>query len=100
MTADRIFKALADETRRDIIVALADRPMPVHEVSARFDMSRPAVSKHLKVLWEAGLVRARRSGRENVYELDRAPLTEVTDWLSRFWAGRLETLKNLAERKH
>lgn len=97
---DAIFRAIADGTRREIIDALAERPLPVHAVAARFEISRPAVSKHLRVLADAGLVQAVRVGKENVYELNTAPLTEVRDWLARFWAQRLTTLKDLAERKH
>lgn len=97
---DSVFRAIADGTRRAIIDALAERPLPVHEVAARFEISRPAVSKHLRVLADAGVVRAVRVGKENVYALDTASLTEVRDWLARFWAQRLTTLKDLAERKH
>lgn len=100
LRSDRIFRALADPTRRDILDALVERPLPVHEIAARFEISRPAVSKHLRVLGSAGLVHAMRAGKENIYELDQRPLQEVLDWLGRFWAGRLNTLKSLAERKN
>lgn len=97
MPSDDIFKAIADATRREIVTMLAAEPRPVHEIAARFAMSRPAISKHLKVLGDAGLVRLRREGRENLYELDERALEEVADWLSGFWAGRLTLLKRLAE---
>ena len=97
--SDLVFKAIADDTRRQIIAALADGPLPVHEVAARFSVSRPAVSKHLRVLNEAGLVRVARSGKENLYALNAAPLEEVLDWLTRFWSDRLALLKALSERK-
>lgn len=100
MDLDLVFKAVADGTRRDIIAALAERPLPVHELAARFAVTRPAISKHLRILGEAGLVRASRSGKENVYRLDEAPLRELAEWLGRFWSGRLQSLKQLAERKH
>lgn len=100
MKPDSVFKAIADETRRDIIRALAERPLPVHALAARFDVSRPAISKHLRILGEAGLVRASRAGKENIYSLDEEPLKAVLDWLGRFWSGRLDLLKHLAERKH
>ncbi|WP_310468298.1 metalloregulator ArsR/SmtB family transcription factor [Sphingomonas sp.] len=97
---DAVFKAIADERRRAILAALAERPMAVHEVTALFAISRPAVSKHLRVLSEAGLVHAARSGQENLYRADVDALAAVSDWLGRMWAGRLRTLKDLAERKH
>ena len=99
MIDDGVFKAISDPTRREILVALAASPLPVQAVAARFAISRPAVSKHLRVLSEAGLVRATRAGKSNVYELREEPLGEVADWLSRFWSGRLQTLKALSERK-
>ncbi len=98
VATDEVFKALADGTRRAIIQALAERPMAVHEVASLFAISRPAVSRHLRVLDEAGLVKARRAGKENRYELRSEQLGEVMDWLGRFWSGRLQTLKSLAER--
>lgn len=95
-----VFRALADDTRRAILAALADRPMAVHQLTGLFDISRPAVSKHLRVLGDAGLVQAHRVGKENLYRIDTDPLVAVADWLTRFWVGRLQTLKDLAERKH
>lgn len=100
MDSDIVFKAVADGTRRDIIAALADGPLPVHELASRFAVSRPAISKHLRILGEARLVHSRRAGKENIYCLDEGPLQEVLDWLGRFWTGRLRTLKHLAERKN
>lgn len=97
--SDAVFKAISDETRRSILVELSRRPMPVHEVAACFDVSRPAISKHLRVLADAGLVRARRDGKQNVYETEPAGLREVTDWANQFWSKRLSVLKQLAERK-
>jgi DNA-binding transcriptional ArsR family regulator len=99
MESDLVFRAIADGTRRGIIAELAERPLPVHDLAARFAVSRPAISKHLRILGEAGLVSASRSGKENVYRLEQAPLDEVLHWLGRFWSGRLDTLKRLAERK-
>jgi DNA-binding transcriptional ArsR family regulator len=92
-----IFKAIADPTRRLILAALADRPMAVHELSGRFPMSRPAISKHLRLLGEAKLVEHGRRGKENVYTLNRDAFAELADWLGRFWSGRLQLLKRIAE---
>ena len=75
------FKAIADPTRRAILQALAREEMAVQEIAAGFAMSRPAVSKHLRILKEAGLLSERRSGRQNFYRLEPAPLGEVADWL-------------------
>ncbi len=96
---DAVFRALADPTRRGILEALGERPLPVHALAQRFPMSRPAISRHLKVLGEVRLVSARREGKENLYALDRAALEDARAWLDRFWTAKLHTLKQLAERK-
>ena len=93
------FRAIADPVRREILAALSARPMPVHEIAQRFAISRPAISKHLRVLGEAGLVQATRAGKENLYELRREAFEPVARWLNGFWAGRLELLKQMAERR-
>ena len=98
--ADDVFKAISDETRRSIIVALSERPMAVHEVASLFEVSRPAVSKHLKVLLDAGLISSERSGKNNVYRLNRTGLEDVFTWLNQMWPDRLQELKRLAERKN
>lgn len=96
---DPAFRALADRTRREIVEALGAGPRAVHDLAGRFDMSRPAVSKHLRVLREAGLVALEPSGKENLYRLEPGPLGEVIDWLNRHWTARLAGLKALAEAK-
>lgn len=93
------FRAMADPVRREILAAVAERPLAVHEIAQRFAISRPAISKHLRVLSEAGLVTARRAGKENLYELRLEAFAPVAEWLGRFWGGRLATLKALAERR-
>ena len=92
-----VFRAIADPNRRLIIAALAERPLAVHEISTRFPISRPAISKHLRLLGEAGLVAHRRRGKENVYALDPAPFAALADWLGLYWSGRLQLLKRIAE---
>lgn len=92
-----VFGALADPTRRAVLAALQESEAPVHDIAARFDISRPGVSKHLAVLRQAGLVRERRRGRENVYAIDRDALADARAWLAAFWKGRLAALKHLAE---
>lgn len=96
---DLVFGALADPTRRAILASLQSEAAPVHELSRHFDMSRPAVSKHLAVLRAAGLVRETRRGRENHYALEREALEQARVWLAAFWRTRLGALKNLAEGK-
>lgn len=94
---DRVFVALADRKRREIVQALADRPLPVHEIAAKFDVSRPAISRHLRVLKDADLVAIAAAGRENVYYVKTSTLREVEDWLNVIWARRLSNLKMLVE---
>ncbi|MGE0599502.1 MAG: ArsR/SmtB family transcription factor [Dehalococcoidia bacterium] len=94
------FAALADPTREEIVQALAERPRTVNEVVALFPISQPAISRHLKVLREAGLVRVQPEGKTRVYHLDPAPLQEIDSWLDRyrkFWAGRLDALERHLE---
>ena len=94
---DRAFAALADPTRRGLLTTLQRADAPVHVLAAQFSISRPAVSKHLAVLRQAGLVRETRRGRENVYALERAALEQARAWLGEFWRGKLSALKNVAE---
>ena len=77
------FSALADPTRCRVIEMLHERPMPVHELTAAFDISRPAISRHLRVLKDARLVKEEKQGRENVYSLQRARLKPMATWLDR-----------------
>jgi DNA-binding transcriptional ArsR family regulator len=89
---DHAFAALSDPTRRAIVGRLARGPARVTDIARRFPMSLNAVSKHLKVLEGAGLIRRRRSGREHHLELRPAPLREVVRWASRyerFWDEKL-----------
>lgn len=88
-------EALADPTRRRIVELLADGERSAGELAAEFSTSRPAVSRHLRVLREQGLVDVRRDAQRRVYSLDPAPLAELDAWLARyrsFWAQRLDAL--------
>ena len=104
MQPDRVFGALADPTRRSILDLLREHEtLTAGEIAARFrTITRPAVSKHLRVLREASLVSASEHGREVHYALDAAPLGEVQrEWLERFtphWEASLRRLKSQAER--
>ena len=93
---DSILHAIGDRTRRAILDRLSDGPARVTDLAAPFDMSLNAVSKHIKVLEHAGLVRRTLQGREHTLELDPAPLREVVRWASRyeqFWTDRLDRLE-------
>ena len=96
-----VFDAIADPTRRRLIRLLAEtEELPLHELTAEFPMGRTAVSKHLTILKEAGLVLDRKVGRETRYRLDAAPLRQVQDWLafySHFWSTNLMRLNRLLE---
>jgi len=78
-----LFSALADPTRCRVLEMLHERPMPVHELAAAFSISRPAISRHLRVLREANLVREEKQGRENRYSLQRQQLRPMAEWLDR-----------------
>src|SRR4051812_568127 len=98
MTAARLdatFAALADPTRRAILARLASGTASVMELARPFDMSQPAISKHLKVLERAGLVTRGRDAQRRPRRLEAKPLAEATDWLEhyrRFWESRFEQL--------
>src|SRR3954469_2693506 len=97
---EAIWNALSDPTRRAIIERLTRGPTRVTDVAAPFDMSLNAVSKHIKVLEAAKLVRRTRVGREHTLELDPVPLREVGRWASeieRFWSARLDRLEQFFE---
>jgi DNA-binding transcriptional ArsR family regulator len=97
---DRAFAALADPTRRAIVARLAKGEASVMELAAPFDMSQPAISKHLKVLERAGLISRGRDAQRRPCRLEAAPLREVTDWLERYrdlWEARFDRLDNLLE---
>ncbi|PWV79925.1 Helix-turn-helix domain-containing protein [Prauserella marina] len=80
----RAATAIADPVRRDILVLLGEGPRSAGDIAARFAISRPAVSRHLRVLRECGLLVAETTGRQRMYSLDTTPLTELAGWLSQF----------------
>lgn len=92
---DTVFKALGDQTRRDILVKLSEGPAMVTELAKPFDMSLPAVGKHLRVLERAGLVTRTINGRVHQCALNALPLRNAGDWISyyqQFWEGSLDGL--------
>src|SRR5215467_180248 len=90
--------ALADPTRRAVFERLSEGPLSVGEIAAELPVSRPAVSQHLKVLKEAGLVRDEADGVRRLYEVDRRGLAELRSWLDRFWDDALAAFKAEVER--
>jgi DNA-binding transcriptional ArsR family regulator len=87
--------AIADPTRRELLALLAEGEIAAGDLADRFPVSRPAISRHLRVLREAGLVRSRTEGRRRLYALDPGPLRELDAWLEPYrdlWAQRLDAL--------
>ncbi len=98
-----VFVAISHQARRQMLDLLAETERPVAAIAAHFEMSRPAVSQHLRVLLDAGLLTERRQGRERLYHFDPARLRPVQEWIShyeRFWDDHLLRLqKHLAKTK-
>jgi len=93
-----IFAALADPTRREVFERLSRGPRAVGDLAQDLPVSRPAVSQHLKVLKEAGLVTDRPDGARRVYQIDPQGLGQMRAWLDQFWDQALEAFKVEAER--
>lgn len=97
-----VFHAVADSTRRAILDQLRGGAKPVSEIARGFPVSRPAISKHLRILHEARLLTERREGRQNYYQLNPEPLRALDRWLNdyrRFWSINLANLKRHVEAK-
>jgi DNA-binding transcriptional ArsR family regulator len=97
------FQALADPTRRAVLDLLRRGSQPAGVIASAFPVSRPAISKHLRLLRRAHLVQEHRAGRNRVYELNPEPLRAVDSWISQyraFWAGNLANLKAFVEAEH
>lgn len=95
-TEDDIFRAIADPTRRAILDQLRQGPCTVNAIAGGFDQTRPGISKHLRVLREAGMVEETKSGRERFYRLKPATLEPVDRWILTyrgFWQSQLDALK-------
>ncbi|HEX6654278.1 MAG TPA: metalloregulator ArsR/SmtB family transcription factor [Thermoleophilaceae bacterium] len=93
------FSALADPTRRQIFEGLAGRPRPVGELAEELPVSRPAVSQHLKVLADAGLVVATRDGNRRLYRVDPDGVAGMRSYLDRFWTDALAAFNEAARRE-
>ena len=98
---DRIFHALGDRTRRAIFESLTRGEAAVKDLTARFDVSQPAISQHLAVLKDAGLVRGRREGRFVYYRIEPRGLKPLIDWIAHyraFWPEHIARLEDLLDR--
>ncbi len=99
----QVFEALADRTRGQFVERLAEAPASGGEIGAALPVSGPAISRHLRVLREAGLVRFQRQAQRRIYSLEPAPLEDLDRWLARyrkFWSERLDQLEaHLARKK-
>ena len=96
-----VFRALADPTRREILQMLAARPQSIGEIAGAFDVSRPAIAKHLRILREGDLIEVHEKGRERINILKPERLKLAADWLGffdAFWDQRLAKLKEEVER--
>ena len=91
--------ALGDPTRQAIFERLSVRPRPVGELAAELPVSRPAVSQHLKVLRDVGLVTDRQEGTRRIYQVDQAGLAVLRSYLDQFWARSLDAFQTQAERE-
>jgi DNA-binding transcriptional ArsR family regulator len=97
---DQVFRAISDPTRREILGILRGGGKTVGGVAQRFRMSRPAISKHLRLLHQAGLVSIRKEGTASICTLNAVPLRQVDDWLNdyqTFWTESLQSLKKHME---
>jgi DNA-binding transcriptional ArsR family regulator len=92
-----VFQAIADPTRREIIGLLANNTLTLNGVAENFDISRPAISKHIKILTECGLVVINQQGRERYCDVNLNKLKEVNDWVTQyreFWSKKLDALED------
>ena len=90
-----VFQAIADPTRREIINIIAGKPLNQNSVAEKFDISRPAISKHIKILTECGLIVIKQQGRERYCEAKLQKLGEVSDWVEQYrklWTAKLDSL--------
>src|SRR5436190_5673509 len=93
-----VFQAIADPTRREIIQMIATQSLNLNAIAEKFDVSRPAISQHIKILTECGLIMIREQGRERYCEVQAQKLSEVADWLEPFrqlWEHQFDKLDNL-----
>jgi len=96
-----VFQAIADPTRRDILNLLSTQSLNLNAVAEKFDISRPAISKHIKILTECGLITIKQDGRERFCEAKLDKLNEVSEWVEQyrqFWEAKLDSLEQYLNR--
>ena len=96
-----VFQAIADPTRREIINLIAHQSLNLNAIAENFDVSRPAISQHIKILTECGLIIIKKQGRERYCEAKLKQLNEVYDWVEpyrKFWEKRFDKLGNVLEK--
>ena len=96
-----VFQAIADPTRREIIHLIAGKPLPLNSIAQNFEVSRPAISKHIKILTECGIVTIHTRGRERYCEAKLQQLSEVSQWVEHFrvyWNQKLDALGEFLEK--
>jgi len=97
-----VFQAIADPTRREIIGLLANQQLNLNSIADNFDISRPAVSKHIKILTQCGLVTIKQDGRDRYCRANFGKLNEVSNWVaqySKFWNNKLDALGDFLEKE-
>ncbi len=92
-----IFRALADPTRRAILSMLAESDRPISDIASAFQITRPAVAKHLKILREGNLITVTENGRERINHINPQSLKTAAEWINQFWDERLILLKQAVE---
>ena len=96
-----VFQAIADPTRREIIHLIAGKPLPLNSIAENFEVSRPAISKHIKILTECGLIDVRKDGRERYCEARLDRLNEVAQWVEQyrvFWESKVDAIEKYLEK--
>jgi len=97
-----VFQAIADPTRREIIGLLANQQLNLNSIADNFDISRPAVSKHIKILTQCGLVTIKQDGRDRYCKANFGKLNEVSDWVEqyrKFWNNKLDALGDFLDKE-
>ncbi len=101
VTRRDVFQAIADPTRRDIINLIASEPMNLNAIAKNFEISRPAISQHIKILIECGLVNINKSGRERYCEAKLDGLNEISEWVEQYrkiWEQRFDRMDQILEK--
>ena len=98
-----VFQAIADPNRRAIIELLTRTPLSLNAVAENFQVSRPAISKHIRILTECGVISIKQQGRERYCEVNYRSLKQVSEWVDRykiFWTGKLDALEKFLEKEN